>query len=123
MARTRVRDGDLEVDIQLGSKLCLLCPEWRSLLINIGRLNTAIPMTSYNIARVGVTDVWNITATTQDLRSYSSTVTIVDGLPLYTLASLPQGTDGEILAFFTLARLFAVILKTLELETAAITWS
>lgn len=123
MARTRVRDGALEIDIQCANVFDLLSTEFHNIVVHTGKLNTALPMVSYAIARVGVTDVWNLTAVAVDTRAYSSTITITVGVPYYTLTSLPAGTDAEILAFLTLARLFAVILKLHEVTSVAITWT
>ena len=123
MPVTRIRDAVLEIAITSGSVVDCLGADFRAITVATGRLNEALPMVSYDIARVGVTDVWNLTALAVDTRAYSSTISIPASTPLYTLTTLPAGTDAEILAFLNLARAFAAILKTKSVSAVAIDWT
>jgi len=123
MARTRLRDGVVEIDIQCGETLNLCGPQVRAIICQSAALYAALPLVSYSIARVGETDVWNVTALAVDARSYSSTVSIVASIPYYTLTSLPQATESELSSFLTLVQTFSPVLKTYAVSTVAIVWT
>ena len=106
MAITRIRDAVLEIAITSGSVVDCLGADFRAITVATGRLNEALPMVSYDIARVGVTDVWNLTAVAVDARAYSSTISIPASTPLYTLTTLPAGTD---MIFLYLALAFGAV--------------
>lgn len=122
MGTTRFRDPNFTCEITATSPPDVLRPAVINIQRAFARLGEVVPMTSYGIARVDVTDVWNVTAVSGDARNYSSTVTITNSVPYYTLTSLAAGTEAEMDAFLSLVRLFAVILKSCEVSTVAATW-
>ena len=117
-----VKDPYLNLEVNHNVKLSVTGTAFDNILSAIVALNATLPMTSYTVTRVGVTDVWTAAGIAKDARNYTTTITITAGVSRYTLTSLPQGTDAEILAFLTLAQLVAKILKVNEVTKLETTW-
>ena len=117
-----VKDSYLNLEVNHNVSLSVTSTAFDNILSAIVALNATLPMTSYTVTRVGVTDVWTAAGIAKDARNYTTTITITAGVSRYTLTSLPQGTDAEILAFLTLAQLVAKILKVNEVTKLETTW-
>jgi len=123
MASFEIKDPTLELVASMSGALSINGPKFRPVLDALYNLNLELPMSTYNIVRVGVTNVWNVTATAKDTRSYSSTVSIPANTPKYTLTNLPAATSNELTVFLALIQTFATVLKTFAFASVSIEWT
>jgi hypothetical protein len=123
MATFKIKDPTLELTASMTGALAIDGPKFRPVLDALYNLNLELPMSEYNITRVGVTDVWNVTAEAKDARAYSSTVSIPANVPKYTLTNLPAGTANELTVFLALIQAFAALLKTYAFTSVSIEWT
>ena len=97
--------------------------EFENVLRELRLLHDALPMVGYEIARVGETDVWELTATAADAREYASTMTLENGDWKASLTSFPLGTVSEVFLLLTLSQLWTAVLKAYEVETVELIWN
>ena len=123
MAKLEIKDSAFSCEINSDNELSSLDSRVRSVLHFLNTLNELVAMSSYDIARVGATDVWNVTAESQDARTYSATTTYADDTFVNTATTFPEGTIGELRAFLDLLNVFALILKACEVSSVEIAWT
>lgn len=123
MALLEIRDGSVNCEITSDSNIFSLDSRVRGILHALDELYAAVAMSSYGIDRVGVTDVWNVSATSQDARAYTATVTLVGDVFVNTTTAFPQGTIEELRAFLDLVNTFTLILKSKNVSKVEITWT
>ena len=123
MADFEIKDPTTELSASMTGALAITGPKCRPILDALYSLNLELPMDAYDIARVGVTNVWNVTATAKDARAYSSTVSIPANVPKYTLTNLPAATSNELDCFLAVIKAFASVLKAYAFASVAIEWA
>ena len=123
MATFEIKDPTMELTATMSGGLTVYGPKFRPVLDALYGLNLELPMAEYAIAREGVTDVWNVTASARDGRDYSSTLSIVAGVSYYTLISLPAATANELANFLALIVAWSLVLKPYAFSSVSVEWT
>ena len=121
--KTKLKDSVLDFEAVGPATIPVTNETFIAIIQAIGSLNDTCPMESYLVTRDGQNDVWNIEAHIVDGRTYTSTLTITDGVPRYTVTVLPASLAPEVAAFLQLIEVLAKVVKLYELSSIEISWA
>jgi len=105
-----IKDAKMEYKATAAQSRVMEWPAYVTIIDAVTHVNDTLPMLEYHIARVGTTDVWNITAEATDGRTYIAQVTYVAGDPRLSFTNVAESTLAEVDAFLSLLKLFGAVL-------------